>query len=731
MILNTAPQNEAIVSNVGEIGEFRIRNSAKAFSILSSGLYANKIRAIIRELSCNACDSHTAAGKVDTPFDVHLPNTLEPHFSIRDYGTGLSHDQVKNIYTTYFESTKTNSNEFVGALGLGSKSPFSYTDNFTVTAIKDGRKGIYTAFINEQGVPSIALMMEEATDEPAGIEVKFGVNDRYDFDKFRQEARNVYKYFSLKPVVSGNSQFTFELPDYESRDIIPGVHAQKGSHSKSVAIMGNIAYPIDLPAGSDIGGLNNLLTCGLELHFGIGELDFQASREGLSYIPQTVESIKRKLTELNAALSVVIAREADAIPNLWDRAVFLNRKKEHRLWTTAVQKYAADTKLPTYDVAHGYGARPKTFEFKLDDLAKNWNIQLRQISRSRSSKTVNNGKPSTEYPSGHPKDANGHYITYQVWNVHVDADSHFVINDLKTGAGSRAAYHYRESECNVYQRTVWILEKFDKTKDMDTKAFFEAIYEPPTDRRFAASTLLKREVEKLGRNVSILKLERRGGRGYRRSDEDMVWRDAGDTSAFPDKDMHGNTITYYYVPLSGFVMESKKGYTSGKSLYDDVKSIPGLHNGEIYGVRKKDIEDIRKRKNWKNFEDHIEAVLNGRDVSKLLMGLVKSRLDHVDMLSFSNHNILPLIGDLSPYKKFVSVFQKVDKPTGNSYTIESLFRRFAPNANLDPTALVVKYQNEANEINRRYPLLSKLSTYRVEASDISEYINLIDAKKGV
>ena len=143
MILNNTPQNEAILSNVGEIGEFRIRNSAKAFSILSSGLYANKIRAIIRELSCNAVDSHIAAGKAATPFDVHLPNSLEPHFSIRDYGTGLDHEQVKNIYTTYFESTKTDSNAYIGALGLGSKSPFSYTDNFTVTAVKNGRKGIY------------------------------------------------------------------------------------------------------------------------------------------------------------------------------------------------------------------------------------------------------------------------------------------------------------------------------------------------------------------------------------------------------------------------------------------------------------------------------------------------------------------------------------------------------------------------------------------------------------
>jgi len=296
MIINSAPQNEAVLSNVGQIGEFRIRNSAKAFSILSSGLYANKIRAIVRELSCNAVDSHTAAGKQDTPFDVHLPNQLEPWFAIRDYGTGLNHDQVTNIYTTYFESTKTNSNEFIGALGLGSKSPFSYTDNFTVTAVKDGKKGIYTAFINDQGVPSIALMMSEDTTDPSGVEVKFAVNDRWDFDKFRQEAREVYTYFKLRPVVSGVSDFQFRDVEYDTKDIIPGVHSYQNGNRRSVAIMGNIAYPIEIPqADQSISELRNLLNCGLEMHFAIGELDFQASREGLSYIPQTIESIRKKL----------------------------------------------------------------------------------------------------------------------------------------------------------------------------------------------------------------------------------------------------------------------------------------------------------------------------------------------------------------------------------------------------------------------------------------------------
>lgn len=724
MILNNAPQNEAIVSNVGEIGEFRIRNSAKAFSILSSGLYANKIRAVIRELSCNAVDSHAAAGNVSTPFDVHLPNTLEPHFSIRDYGVGLSNEQVTQIYTTYFESTKTASNAFIGALGLGSKSPFSYTDNFTVTAIQNGRKGIYTAFINEAGVPSIAQMMEEATDEPAGVEVKFAVSDRNDFDKFAREAVNVYTHFALRPVVSGNSRFAFSETEYESRDIVPGVHSYKNSvKSGSVAIMGNIAYPIDVPAADDtLGDLRKLLGCGLEMHFAIGELDFQASREGLSYIPSTIAAIKAKLETVNAALAVVIAKEADAIANLWDRAVFLYKKKDHRLWTAAVAKYAIDTALPTYsDKQYGHLAR---FDFKVEDLAATYNIVIRQLRHSRGYKVVSTGKSTTEYAAGHAKDANGHYITWQEWQVSVDDSSHFVINDLKTGAAERARYHYREVGCDVYYHTIWILEKADRTRAMDTAAFFTAIHEPPVARRFAASTLKQRERESLGTNVSILKLEKRNHNNYRNRDDDMVWRDAGQASAFD------SAVTHYYVPLSGFSMQSTKGYTSGKELYDDVASMPGLFNGTIYGVRKGDIEEVKKRKNWKNFEDHVAAKLNGKDVSKLLMGLVKANLDNKDIFDFPK-GVVDQIDAASPYVQMLLEFKGVDKFTGNQYNMKNLFRKFAPSANLSPDALTVKYQQQLNEVIRRYPLLSKLSTYRVEASDIAEYVNLVDQKKGI
>jgi hypothetical protein len=720
MIINNAPINEAIVSNVGEIGEFRIRNSAKAFSILSSGLYANKIRAIIRELSCNAVDSHTAANKTDTPFDVHLPNTLEPWFSIRDYGTGLTHDQVTNIYTTYFESTKTDSNAFIGALGLGSKSPFSYTDNFTVTAIKDGVKGIYTAFINEAGVPSIAKMMSENTNEPAGVEVKFSVNDRYDFDKFRSEARQVYAHFALRPVVTGNVDFGFVENTYESKDIIPGVHQTNGSR-RSIAIMGNIAYPIDLPQGSDVGGMDSLLNCGLELHFAIGELDFQASREGLSYIPSTVASIKAKLEAVNAVLATKLAVEADAVENLWERALFLAKRKDNSLWSAAVTKYATDTKLPTFDVSRFGGA--KVFKLGVTELATDYNIQVSSFHRYRGNKACTNRKHDTEYSD--TLNANGHRDTSFVWRISVDSSSHFVINDLKTGAGERAKYHYRTVDMDVTNRTVFVLTAADKTKPMKTDAFFNAIHNPPAAQRVQASALLSKDrVAGVAKNVTIMSLEKRGNGGYYRRDE-MVWRDAGKADSFDAK------TTFYYVPLSGFSMQSTKGYDSAKSFYGDVTSLPGLFDGQIYGVRKSDIAEIKKRKNWVNLEEHVEKTLNSKDNSTLLMSLVKSNIEHYNVFDLATFNIMPLIDANSPFAIAVNKFKGVDKFKGNVHNVHNLFRKFAPNANLDPSALTAKFQNEFDDVIDRYPLIRRLSTYRVEASEIAEYINLIDAKKGI
>jgi hypothetical protein len=723
MILSSAPQNEAIISNVGEIGEFRIRNSAKAFSILSSGLYANKIKAIIRELSCNATDSHVAAGNVDTPFDVHLPNSLEPWFSIRDYGTGLSHAQVTQIYTTYFESTKTASNEFIGALGLGSKSPFSYTDNFTVTAIKDGVKGVYTAFINESGVPSIAKMMDESTTEPSGVEVRFAVEERYDFGKFRDEARSVYTYFKQRPIVSGDVSFEFRDPTYIEKDIIPGVHSTESHRYGSIAIMGNIAYPIDVPqADKALGHLHTLLNCGLVMEFGIGELDFQASREGLSYIPQTINAIKAKLEVLNGQLAVHVAQEADKIENLWERATYLYKRKDETLWNAAVVKYVTDTKFPLMDVTTPRYDSLKLFNLNVKTLASKYNIALRGFTKSRGTSTCSNIKVRGSYVNSGP--ANNQTSTYvEEWQIRVSDDVYFVFNDTKVGATERAKAHWKNNSFNNYQSNVYIIETCDKTKPVKLDQFYKDLMTPPADQCMKASDLDAVErAAGMGKNVTIMSLEesQRGGYWSRRTES--VWRDAGKADTFDNK------TTFYYLPLSGY--QCKGVVEDAKALCRHLKQ-SGIFTGTIYGVRKADQEWVMTQKNWINLDTFVQAELAKMNVGDV-MGLVKKAIDFNELYQY---NATKHITDSnSPYIKLFNVFKdvKVTDETVRS-ALEYLCRVYTVNTknNVDPGALITKYTDEVAAIKQRYPLIKGLSKYSTEGADVAEYINLIDQTKGV
>ena len=724
MLLHTAPQDQAILSNVGEVGDFKIKASAKAFNILSSGLYANKIRAIVRELSCNAVDSHVAAGKQDTPFDVHLPNDLEPWFSIRDYGTGLTHEQVTSIYTTYFESTKTDSNDYIGALGLGSKSPFSYTDNFTVTAVRDGKKGIYSAFINAQGVPSIAQMMTEDTTDPAGVEIKFSVNDRYDYSKFRDEARTVYTYFKLRPVVTGYKDFQFYEVTYDSTNIIPGVHSCQGG--RSVAIMGNIAYPVDIPnADKVLGELRSLLGCGLEMHFAIGELDFQASREGLSYIPSTIEAIKTKLIAVNGALTGVLAKEADDIENLWERALFLKAKRDSALWANATVKYVTDTKfaLANPDQKQHWNFL-KDNKITSDELASKYNITITQFSHSGSSTTVTNGKASYD----HVRQADGTHKSIHYWPFSIDRGIRFVINDLNIGATERAKFHWKNTtkdKTESHTQNVYVLAKFDKTKPMNTKAFFAALHNPPTNWTMNASALKeKARVSGSLKNVTVLSLQERNSGGYYRSRE-MVWRDAGKADSFD------TNTTFYYLPLSGFNPISK--VSSGfdvKRFFNDLKEcgVDTLRSKTIYGVRKGDIEFIQTQKNWINIEDHIAKELSAID-NKLVMSLVLQAVDSFNLLSYNSNITYHVEATDSPYVKLVKQFAGFEKIKYSEQSLKNLCRMYAKNVTFNPQDTVDTFVAQCKVVYDRYPLLQYLRSAPNE--QVAEYINLIDKKEGV
>ena len=137
-----------------ETSQAQITMTPEMFSLLSSGVYTFKERAVIRELSCNAVDAQKEAGKENIPFHVHLPTRFEPYFEVRDFGTGLTHDKVMSLYLNYGASTKNDSNDYIGAMGIGSKSPFAIAQSFTVSSYVDGVVNKYSVYL-ENGIPQV------------------------------------------------------------------------------------------------------------------------------------------------------------------------------------------------------------------------------------------------------------------------------------------------------------------------------------------------------------------------------------------------------------------------------------------------------------------------------------------------------------------------------------------------------------------------------------------------
>lgn len=713
MILNDTPANEAILSNVGSVNSFTIKATAKSFKILSDGLYANKIKAIIRELSCNALDSHVAAGNADIPFVVHLPNAMEPYFSVRDFGTGLSHHQVVDIFTTFFESTKTGSNDFIGALGLGSKSPFSYTDNFTVVATQNGHKGIYTAFINEQGVPSIALMMSEDTDEPSGVEIKFAVAERYDFRRFQEEAVEVFKYWQNRPTVTGASNFQFADPQYKDRDIIPGVHSLNDPYrNTSIAVMGNIAYRIEVPSTDTVlGDLRGMLDCGLVLEFGIGELDFQAGREGLSYIPLTLNSIKAKLEALRAQLAVHLAAEADRIDNLWERAAYLHRRVDDSLWAAATAKYLTDTGFPLLTAGKRWDAI-KRFELPVDHLAADYNIVVRAFSKARHAASCSALKVDTVRDT-----STGTPVFKTVWRVSAELDRFFVFNDTKVGALERAKFHWRKRQVSTYSEVVYVLEPADKTKPMKRTEFLAEIMNPPAANVMVASSLLAKErAAGMGKNVSILRLESQS-RGYRYA-ETTVWKDAGKA------DQYDAGTTFYYLPLSGY---KSLGKIEDVKWLKDTLDKSGIFTGSIYGVRKSDAEWVKAQSNWVNLDTMVEAKLAAMSDADV-MGIVKEAIGFNDVF----HWTVGDLDDASPYGELAAEFKGVKSVDGvRRSALQALCHEYkVVTATVDPQALIDTYGAKMAAIKDRYPLLSRIGRY-TDDNLVADYIRMVDRDQSV
>ncbi len=307
-------------TNIGEIDRssdfaeqsFGFASSAKGFKILTSKLYENPPFSVIQELSANAYDSHVVAGCADKQFVVHLPNKLEPHFSIRDFGVSMNHEFMMTKYTLVFYSTKVTSNDTNGAWGLGRLTGLACSDTYLVMTFLNGEKKTYNIFINEQGVPAIAYINSETTEEPNGVEVHIPVPD-VKIHEFVSGAERIYRNYIIRPIFKGTTpHFT------EYKFSLKGQNwALEENADSAMAIMGVYAYPIHKASIPNLTAKEQLiLSEGFFFYFNIGDLDVTASRDGLSYEDKTCIAIKSVLSVLQSEYDKKIQDAFDNCPTI-------------------------------------------------------------------------------------------------------------------------------------------------------------------------------------------------------------------------------------------------------------------------------------------------------------------------------------------------------------------------------------------------------------------------------
>lgn len=301
---------------------FGLEVTQKAYKILSSTIYKYKIRAIVRELSTNAIDGHMMVGNMN-PFDVHIPSVMEPHFYVRDYGVGMSDDEIHYHASVYFKSGKEEIENSIGVMGLGFKSPFCYSETFTIISWYKGVKRTYVAYF-ENGNPFVDAIEEIASDEPTGIQIIVPVKQE-DIKEWEKEASRVYQSFTtIRPNFIGVEPVVKYQPTEPTGDNDLIVHKTAYYHGL-YARMGNIMYPIDRDLFED-----TLLACYVPvndgntyiLDFKLGELDFMPSREELSMDKVTKANLLKRIDKLNAEYHEKLLAEYKKCKTIRHKLVF-------------------------------------------------------------------------------------------------------------------------------------------------------------------------------------------------------------------------------------------------------------------------------------------------------------------------------------------------------------------------------------------------------------------------
>jgi hypothetical protein len=288
--------------NNGQDFSFRLDNeSSIIFDILRNRMYKNPVRAVCREISMNARDANKEVGNGHIPIDIIMPGEF---MTIKDCGPGISPQRMREIYCVYGKSTKRGDNDQHGGYGIGSKTPFAVTDQFTVETVVDEIKYVYAAYIDETNIGNIKLISEDLTDEPNGTSVKVPVSS-LNKEAFRKYLVECTRFWDVQPRFLGE-YFVDELPK-------PTIKADKWELYLSGTTDINVLYD-----GTPYQDTQSGIPKGVVLKFGVGEIDITSTREELHYSEKTQQALRDAFGVYKEQVAEYIREQLESVEHFHD-----------------------------------------------------------------------------------------------------------------------------------------------------------------------------------------------------------------------------------------------------------------------------------------------------------------------------------------------------------------------------------------------------------------------------
>ena len=293
-------------------------NAPFVIKMMIDNLYSNKPLAIIREYITNAWDAHVDAGISDTPIQIFVPTAFKPTLSIRDFGKGLSRQDVLHFYTQMADSRKRHTDDFVGGFGIGCKCAFCYVPSFSVVSYHNGTKMVFNAS-SSGAVPEMNLFHEESTTE-TGFMVQIDIKPE-DVYTFRNTLVDFLKYFNPKPVILNDDYFS--IPQGEPKLLeMDDWYCVDDRYAKNQVILGNVPYEFKrsmlklTDAEEDLS--DSLSSVKFVIQMTPNALNVTLNRESLEYTPKTVDVLKAKYMECLSQVRTALTEKYNNVSSVWE-----------------------------------------------------------------------------------------------------------------------------------------------------------------------------------------------------------------------------------------------------------------------------------------------------------------------------------------------------------------------------------------------------------------------------